>query len=138
MEQFVVATSYAPGHNFWPGTPFSWWVRGSLAFALVAGPQVAVLAFSLLKCRRAPCWQAFAIGMAATAAVYALWPQIIGLRFRDADMPWYTGLRWGDRARPWLLFAGIVGCALARMLKPAEPRGFPVISLPADDSPPAH
>ena len=129
MDSFdVLATSYAPGHNFWPGSPYTWWVRGILGFFLVAGPQVSALVLAVWWCRRRRVWMNCVIALAAGAGVCLLWPQIIGLNFRDGDMPWYLGLKWGEQARAWLLAATFAGSVAAVATKPRDRRGFPVIA----------
>ena len=124
----LTATSYPPGHNFWPGSPASWWFRGTLAFLLVAGPQLLASALAIRLCRRRREASYCVAAAALTFTVWLAWPAVLGLNFRDGDKPFYRGLTWGDDARLWILGAGIAASILATFVRARQPPGFPVIA----------
>jgi hypothetical protein len=123
-----LATSYGPGHNFWPGSRFSWFVRGTFAFLVIAGPQLAAGATAILLCLRLRREVAIAAGLAIIIFTFVLWPEVLGIYYRDGDRPWFIGLIWGRDARPWIA-AATAAAALAVSLRPRPAtRGFPIES----------
>ena len=127
--QLLLSTSYAPGHNFWPGTPLSWWIRGTFAFLLVAGPLLAGSVAGVLLCRHRRTIPFAVAVIGVLSIVWFGWPAVMGLRLRDGDMPWYRGLVLGYQSRLWILLSATALCLLACVV-PSRPlpeqRGFAV------------
>ena len=123
----VIATSYAPGHNFWPGTPFEWWLRGSLAFLLMVGPVVSAWLIAFLIARkvlRLSYW----IAPLVLAALFAFWANTLHLR--DGDRPWFIGAHWGQLVAPWVAAGAVLSVAVAlfRGRDGMWQRGFEVVA----------
>jgi hypothetical protein len=92
MDLFLLATSYAPGHNFWRGRPLEWWMRGILkAIELNAIPVAgAVLVFWMSS--RGRRWMHWIVGW--SLVLLMLWIALPSMSYRDSDMPTAIGWRW--------------------------------------------
>ena len=104
-----------PGHNFWPGSPVSWWMRGCLAFMMMTGPiAIAWLLIVLMAKRTLNAWR-WTLPL-LFIVLFAIWAN--GLNMRDGNMPWFRGGVWGQRIAPWLT---LVAASLpAAILLPAR------------------
>ena len=127
IDSAVIGTSYPPGHNYWPGSPMSWWLRGTLAFLVVAGPQLLASLLAVRFCRRRRDPELCVAACAVLLGVWLAWPFLLGINVRDGDRPLFYGLVWGFTVRHWLFGLGVVACIVATLVRPRDPRGFPVI-----------
>jgi hypothetical protein len=127
----LLATSYPPGHNSWPGAPFEWWIRGSLAFLLMAGPVVSAWLIAFLIARRVLRLSHW-IAPLVLVSLFAFLANTLDLR--DGDRPWFIGALWGQRVAAWLALGAILSVfiALKRGGDVTCRRGFEVVG--SDDT----
>lgn len=133
----IIATSYAPGHNFWPGTPLEWIARGALAFLIISGPQLlvgALLVFRLIRCCQ---FSRVILFTLIVSAVWAFWPALVfpPAMFRGGDQPVYRGLVWGHTSRTAIWILSLTCFAMIWRRRPIIRHvGFDVVPISADES----
>jgi ABC-type branched-subunit amino acid transport system permease subunit len=121
----IIATSYPPGHNLWPGTPVEWVLRWTGMFLLVVGPALTAIVCSTILFRRRR-WMPLAIVLIVVGYLIAF--AVAKINVHDGDMPAVRGFMFGTRLLPWVSIAGLI-VVLYAAVRPSElpaQRGFPV------------
>jgi len=111
MEDALIiplGTSYAPGHNFWPGSRASWYVRGAFAFLFATWPAIISGWLMVRRCRskvRIARWPWLMLTLAFSFG----WLLLIGIdNVRDGDKPFFIGFWCGVRSVPIIVLTSAI------------------------------
>jgi hypothetical protein len=132
----LLGTSYAPGHNFWPGTPLQWAVRWILSFLIVTGPALLGVSVATVLARKGRQGLSMILAGGIGIAVSFLFDRLAQDNARDGDMPSFLGFVWAGRLLPCVVvFALAVSVIASRRPRATSRPGFPVIrnAVPALD-----